>query len=144
MPTVLLRELIVVSDLFEERMRRHLTVNQTDLEAMEHLLTSGPLAPSELSRRLGISTASTTVMVDRLVALGHVTRERHPTDRRAIRVVPTKTSAAEAMSVLLPMIGDIDAVLDGFTAEEQDVITEYLRRVVDVYRRHAQPPVESN
>jgi DNA-binding MarR family transcriptional regulator len=139
-PTQLLRTLLEVSDEFEERLRGHLTVNPTDLEAMEHLLASGPLGPSELARRLHISTASTTTVVDRLVGLGHVTREPHPTDRRGILVVPTPSSRERAMAVLMPMILDVDAVLDGFTPEEQETIRTYLSRVVDVYRTHTVLP----
>ncbi|MGL4257506.1 MAG: MarR family winged helix-turn-helix transcriptional regulator [Microbacterium sp.] len=137
--TMHLRSVIEMSDLFEKRLQSHLTVNPTDLEAMEHLLSSGPLGPSELARRLHISTASTTTMVDRLVALGHVTREPHPTDRRGVLVVPTDTSRRAAMSVLMPMILGVDAVLDRYTAEERAVITSYLAEVVDEYRSHAAP-----
>ena len=137
--TMLLRQLLEVSDLFEGRLRAHLTVNATDLEAMEHLLSSGPLGPSELARRLGISTASTTTVVDRLVGLGHVTREPHPTDRRGVLVIPTDSSRDRAMSVLAPMIQDVDAVLDRFTPDEQRTITEYLNGVVEVYRSHVDP-----
>ncbi|QIG41083.1 MarR family transcriptional regulator [Microbacterium sp. 4R-513] len=128
--------MLEVSELFEGRLRAHLTVNATDLEAMEHLLQSGPLGPSELARRLGISTASTTTVVDRLVGLGHVTREPHPTDRRGVLVIPTDSSRDRAMSVLAPMIQDVDAVLDRFTPDEQRVITAYLNGVVEVYRSH--------
>ncbi|TQJ29886.1 DNA-binding MarR family transcriptional regulator [Microbacterium sp. SLBN-146] len=137
--TVLLRELLELSDDFERRLGQELSVNPTDLEAMEHLLMSGPLGPSELSRRLSISTASTTKVVDRLVELGHVTREDHPTDRRSVLVVPTATSRARALSVLMPMIFEIDAELDNFTAEQQHTITTYLEGVVSVYRTHAGP-----
>ncbi|WP_223169112.1 MULTISPECIES: MarR family transcriptional regulator [Microbacterium] len=137
--TMLLRTVIEMSDLFEKRLQSHLTVNPTDLEAMEHLLSSGPLGPSDLARRLHISTASTTAMVDRLVALGHVTREPHPTDRRAVLIVPTETSRRSAMSVLMPMILGVDAVLDRYTPDERSVITNYLAQVVDEYRSHATP-----
>lgn len=136
-PTTLLREVLDVTELFEERMRRELTVNPTDLEAMEHLLMAGPLAPSELAKRLGISTASTTTAVDRLVALGHVTREPHPTDRRGVMVVPTPASRARALGMLMPMVQDVDRELDQFTPEEQDVIARYLSRVIATYRAHA-------
>lgn len=136
-PTTLLREVLDVTELFEERMRRELTVNPTDLEAMEHLLMAGPLAPSELAKRLGISTASTTTAVDRLVALGHVTREPHPTDRRGVMVVPTPASRARALGMLMPMVQDVDRELDQFTPEEQDVIARYLSRVIATYRVHA-------
>lgn len=140
--TVLLRELLEVSDLFEAMLRVRLSVNPTDLEAMQHLIASGPLGPSELARRLGITTAAMTTSVDRLVALGHVTREPHPTDRRGIRVVPTESSRNHALGILFPMIMGVDAVLDGFTSEEQQVITDYLQRVVDVYRTHVDAPAD--
>lgn len=136
-PTTLLREVLDVTELFEERLRRELTVNPTDLEAMEHLLMSGPLGPSELAKRLGISTASTTIAVDRLVALGHVTREPHPTDRRGVLVVPTASSRKRALGMIIPMIHDVDRELDDFSAEEQEVISRYLTRVIATYRRHA-------
>jgi DNA-binding MarR family transcriptional regulator len=140
---VLLRELLDVSDQFEKALRDELTVNATDLEVMEHILMSGPLAPSELARRLEISTAATTTAVDRLVDLEHVTREPHPTDRRSILVVPTERSRDRAMSVLMPMIYGLDGELDGFTDDEQRTITEYLQRVVDVYRTHAEREPQS-
>ena len=135
--TRLLREFLEVSELFERSLGAELEVNPTDLEAMEHLLMSGPLGPSELARRLGISTASTTTAIDRLVALGHVTREPNPKDRRGVLVVPQEASRDRAMRRLMPMILGLDAELDSFSAEEQEAITLYLRRVVDLYREHA-------
>jgi DNA-binding MarR family transcriptional regulator len=135
--TRLLRDFLDVSEAFERALGTELEVNKTDLEAMEHLLMSGPLSPSELARRLGISTASTTTAIDRLVALDHVTREPHPSDRRGVLVVPREASRARAMARLLPMIFGVDAELDRFSADEQDAITRYLRGVVALYRRHA-------
>jgi len=137
--TMLLRDFLEVSEAFERMMRRELEVNPTDLEMMEHLIASGPLPPSELSDRLAISTASMTTAIDRLVALGHVTREPHPTDRRRILVVPTESSRTHAMSLLMPMIQAIDAEIDHFDEDEQRVITDYLTRIVEAYRRRVTP-----
>lgn len=135
--TRLLREFLEVSEMFERALGAELEVNATDLEAMEHLLMSGPLGPSELARRLGISTASTTTAIDRLVALGHVTREPNPHDRRGVLVVPQQASRERAMGRLMPMILGLDAELNDFTEDEQAAITLYLRKVVDLYRQHA-------
>jgi len=129
-----------VSQEFERHVGRELTVNPTDLHAMEHLIQSGPLSPTELARRLDISTAAATTVVDRLTALGHATRTQHPTDRRGVVVVPSPASAARAMSILLPMITSIDGVLDDFSDDEQITITGYLERVLEVYR--AQIPAD--
>lgn len=132
--TELVREIHDVSQEFERHVGRQLTVNPTDLHAMGHLIQSGPLSPTELARRLEISTAAATTVVDRLTALGHTTRTQHPTDRRGVVVVPSPASTARAMSILLPMITNIDGVLDDFSDDEQITITDYLERVLKVYR----------
>ncbi len=133
-PTALLRDILDVTGEFEAHVGRELDVNPTDLQAMEHLISSGPLSPTELARRLGISTAAVTAVVDRLVAVDHVSRAKHPTDRRGVLVVPAPNSVAKAMSTLMPMIMGIDRVLDDFSAAEQATIAAYLERVLEVYR----------
>ncbi|SIT72008.1 MarR family winged helix-turn-helix transcriptional regulator [Microbacterium sp. RU33B] len=135
-PTALLREFIDLSEQFERSIGAELDVNPTDLQAMEHLLMGGPLGPTELARRVGISTGATTTVIDRLVALGHVTREPHPTDRRGVLVVPQAASRARALSRLMPMIMGIDAELDTFSPEEQETIARYLDQVVARLRQH--------
>lgn len=132
--TKLMREILDVSEEFEAHVGRQLTVNPTDLHAMEHLIRSGPLGPTDLARRLGITTAAVTAVVDRLERLGHATRTPHPTDRRSVVVVPTPASVQRAMDTLMPMIMGIDGVLDGFTPAERGTIEVYLDRVVTVYR----------
>ena len=134
--TELIREFFEVSQEFEAHVGRQLTVNPTDLQAMEHLIMNGPLSPTDLSKRLGISTAATTSVVDRLVALDHASRTQHPTDRRGVVVVPNPRSVERAMGTLMPMIMGVDGVLDGFSDDEQDVITRYLERVLTEYRSH--------
>ena len=42
-----------MSESFAVRMQGELTVNPTDLKAMEHLIMSGGLSPTDLARRLG-------------------------------------------------------------------------------------------
>lgn len=136
--TALVRALFTAGAEFEKSLQRELSVNPTGLDAMGHLVMSGPLSPGELSRRLDLTTAATTAAIDRLVALGHVTRMPHPTDRRSLLVVPTDASTQRAMSILAPMIAGVDSVLDDFTEAEQEVIARYLERVVASYA----PPAE--
>ena len=73
---------------------------------------------------------------DRLEALGHARREANPADRRSIVVTPSPGSVGQAMGILTPMIRDVDAALDGFDPDEQEVIAQYLERVVAAYRAH--------
>lgn len=132
--TALLRRILRISQEFEAYLGAELTVNQTDLAAMQHLMMEGPMSPTQLAKKLKLSTAATTVVADRLTRVGHVTRAPHPTDRRGIVIEPAPESVAKAMSTLMPMIMGIDNVIHEFTDAEQQVITSYLRRVVEVYR----------
>ena len=130
----LLREVLQLTTAFEGKVGEELSVNRRDFDAMQHLIAHGPLSPSDIARRLGVTTAAATIIVDRLTAVGHVTREPHPTDRRGIMVVPTPASVAAAMSRILPLILGVDQALDEFDTAEQAAITAYLRRVVQLYR----------
>jgi DNA-binding MarR family transcriptional regulator len=132
--TTLLRDILDVTAEFEKYVARTLTVNATDLSAMEHLIQRGPLSPTELAKKLDITTAAVTSVIDRLVAVGHVTREPQPNDRRGVLVVPQPTSVAKAMSTLMPMIMGINGVVDDFDDTEKATIVEYLQRVLDTYR----------
>ncbi|EAR25629.1 tyrosine recombinase [marine actinobacterium PHSC20C1] len=141
-PTQLLRDILDTSEEFEQHVGRTLSVNARDLEAMEHLIMHGPLAPTELSRRLNISTAAVTAVIDRLIGVGHVSRVQHPTDRRSVVVVPNPRSVETAMATLMPMIMGIDRVLDEFDDSEKQVIERYLDRVVTIYREQLPEPSE--
>ena len=134
--TGLLRDIREVTNEFEQRLGEQLTVNPTDLLAMEHLIQDGPLTPTELARRVGVTTAAMTTSIDRLTAVGHVTRSPNPADRRGVLVVPAPASVGKAMGMLLPMILGIDRVLDGYDETQREVIASYLRQVVEVYRSH--------
>jgi len=132
--TTLLRDILDLTTEFERHLGRELTVNPTDLAAMEELIRDGALSPTELAGRLGLTTAAVTTAVDRLTAVGHVSRQPNPADRRGILVVPSPDSVRRAMSTLMPMILGMDRVLGEFDEAERDTITAYLGRVADVYR----------
>lgn len=133
--TRLMRDILDITGEFEAHVARHLTVNATDLEAMEELIKDGPLSPSELSRRLGITTAAVTTVVDRLEALGHASRIPNPSDRRGVIVVPAPASVDKAMKAIMPAILGINRVIDEFTDAERATIVSYLEQVAEIYRQ---------
>ncbi|WP_148573185.1 MarR family winged helix-turn-helix transcriptional regulator [Nocardioides caldifontis] len=66
--------------------------------ARTHLLwvlgSAGPSTQQALAAALDVSPRNVTGLVDGLVASGHVSREPHPTDRRATLVTPTPKGEA--------------------------------------------------
>jgi DNA-binding MarR family transcriptional regulator len=135
-----LRQVDALSRAFERRLGTVLSVNQTDLTAMEHLIQEGPLTPSELATRLKVSTAASTLVVDRLVALGHAERHPHERDRRKIVVVPARASVDRTVQELLPVIHGIAGIVDDMTDAERAVVSTFLDRVAAVYRAAVTTP----
>lgn len=91
------------------------------------------MTPSELATRLEMSTAATTHVIDRLVAVGHVERRPHPVDRRKITVTPAPESVRKAFEELSPMIAGVGDVAASYTPAEQKVIAGFLAGIADMY-----------
>lgn len=113
--------------------RDSMGMGETDILALRYLLrvqASGKqVVPKDLSRFLNITSASTTSLIDRLVASGHVRREAHPSDRRSVVVVPTAESDKEVRETLGAMHKRMMAVAEGLTTEEARVVVDFLQRM---------------
>lgn len=77
-----------------------LRIGETDLKAMRFLLGAPGSLARDLAKHLGISSASTTTLVDRLAERGLVRREPSKTDRRTINLYPTVAADEEPWSSL--------------------------------------------
>lgn len=71
-----------------------LTLSQ--MHTIEILNSQGALKMKELAEKMGITTGSLTVLVDRLEKADLVERRPHETDRRSIRVLLTDKGRAHA------------------------------------------------
>jgi DNA-binding MarR family transcriptional regulator len=73
-------------------------------EARAHLIWElgrrGPCKQQALAEALGVSPRAITALVDGLVPTGFVTREPHPTDRRATQVTLTAHGQATAEALV--------------------------------------------
>jgi DNA-binding MarR family transcriptional regulator len=115
--------------------RDSMGMGETDLLALRYLLRAQSageqVGPKDLSRTLGITTASTTSLIDRLVGGGHVRREPHPTDRRSLVIVPTAGTDSEVRATLGEMHRRMLSVAEGLTADESQVILRFLQRMTE-------------
>lgn len=123
-----------------------LGINQTDVAALEHLITDGPLPPTELATRLSVTTAGITQVIDRLERAGHVIRERQLNDKRRVLVRPVPASVAQTYRHLAPMLDGLGTVLGALEGQDRAVVEAFLGRVIEVYRSTlpgtAQPTLE--
>lgn len=60
------------------------------MELLWQLGAGGPTTQQRLAAATNVTPRNVTGLVDGLVASGHVTRQPHPTDRRATLVTPTE------------------------------------------------------
>ena len=57
---------------------RRLGVSQSELAAITHVSAAGELGPTELARRLDVTTGAVTALVDRLTERGHLVASPSP------------------------------------------------------------------
>lgn len=129
-----LQEIAILTREAASQLGAALGINQTDLAAMEQLMTDGPLPPTELAARLSVTTAGITQVIDRLEHAGHVVRERQVGDKRRVLVRPVQASIARTYEHIAPMLNGLDAVLQALDPHDRGVIEQFLGRVITVYR----------
>ncbi len=124
---------LVGTDLTRFQRESGLTASRTHL--LWVLRAAGPSTQQSLAATLSVSPRNVTGLVDGLVASGHVSREPHPTDRRATLVTPT-VKGEEAIRELIEshehlarqLFGHVPAdQLAAFVATLDDTITTFAR-----------------
>jgi DNA-binding MarR family transcriptional regulator len=128
-----LRSLLWGYNEVQRHVAERMNLNERDVSALEHVLERPDLGPADLAGMLGISTASATVLVDRLEAAGHVERQAHPNDRRRKQIVVTEHATSEMFATLQPLFEALMAIDNDYTADEQLVIESYMRKISAAY-----------
>lgn len=130
----LVRELTRLGAHLQHVTSRHTGLSPADLSALA-MLVDDVIGPAELARRLGLTTAAATGIVDRLEARGFVERRPTPGDRRRTGVHITHEGRTRHTDLLRPMVQrlfDLEASLDpddraavvAFLAGATEVIAE--------------------
>lgn len=123
--SALLRELVEAGVRLRHHVARTAGLGESELVTLQHL-SAAPLGPAEVARRLGVSTAASTGIVDRLAARGHVERRPHDHDRRRTEVHLTESGRTELVAHLRPMFVGLRELEEAFTPEELAVVQRYL------------------
>ena len=128
-----LRSLTLELDVFGSAFAARNELHATDLRALVALLDrqrSGDVAsPGWLAGHLGLNSASTTALIDRLETKGLVSRLRDGTDRRKVALHVTDAAQQMGWAFFGPLIEQVIAVADGFSDDELAAIRTFLDRV---------------
>jgi DNA-binding MarR family transcriptional regulator len=129
-----LRELRIQLSLLNYRVGSQLELKDVDLDCLDILDAYGPLSPSALARRAGLHPATVTGILDRLERGGWITRERDPSDRRAVVVRVARDRYAELVRLYSGMNRSMNKLLAGYSDSELEAIADFLGRTVDAGR----------
>src|SRR6266481_4818688 len=91
----------------------------SDFAVMEMLLHKGPQPVNEIGRRVELTSGAITTAVDRLESRGLVTRESHPSDRRARIVRLTPEGKARAVAVFAVHKAAMDSAASALSKSER-------------------------
>lgn len=99
---------------------------------LERTADGEAVMPTTLATYLGITSASISILLERLVRDGMVEIHRHPTDRRRRLVVPVDiTDDPDVVDPITATMRELDADL---TSYEAALISNYLDRVTTAVR----------
>ena len=117
-------------DRMHSGIRGDMDMNATDLAAMRLMVVREQrgewVSPHQIASHLSISTASTTKLLDRLTASGHLERRPHPHDRRAVVVVATEHAHCEVRSRLTNMHDVMAQIAAAVPPESRGDVAEFL------------------
>jgi DNA-binding MarR family transcriptional regulator len=117
---------------------KRMSLEASELAALEHLQASGPMTQKHLGERLSMSPGAVTAMIDRLESRRYVQRTPNPEDRRSALVGITKAGIEESLRHLWPYIEDMRALEESFSEEEQAVVARFLRAATQATQRAAE------
>lgn len=112
---------------------RHQGISNAQVRAVVHLAEYGPQTMGELAQGLRITTPSTTGLINPLVDMDLVQRERDDEDRRVVRVKLTQKAQTMAGHVLAQRRREVEQALDGMDEEARLHFLEGLQRLAGVY-----------
>ncbi len=136
-----LRRMLQAGREMQSAMAQRLGVRLTDVQAVDHVVSAAePIGTVELGQRLGIRSASATVLVDRLVAAGHLTRERDTRDGRRVVLDTTDHARHEIRKALAPLLADVDTITVSLTDDQAATVLAFLTAVTAAMHGYADTP----
>ncbi|MFC7487376.1 MarR family winged helix-turn-helix transcriptional regulator [Knoellia sp. CPCC 206453] len=119
----------------DDEVGRALGVGPADLRCLDWLVDQ-PRSASELARRVGLTPAATTSMIDRLERKGFVRRTSDPADRRRVLVEMTEQGQRRTWELYEPMVIEGMPLLEGCTTAELELLVKHLVAIREITERH--------
>ncbi len=135
-PMLSMRGFLTAHDEMQRRHARRMGINATDMQALRLLDLDGPLGPTDLARRLGLQSASVTVLLDRLEAAGFIERIRDDHDRRRVTVRALPQAVDLLFDTWAPVVRAMDDVGHGLTSAQCTAVCAFFDELTAVIERN--------
>lgn len=118
-----------------EASQRYMRLNESDMRAIRMLIQAQKqglvITPKDIAHEVGISSASTTKLIDRLVDGGHLTRAPHPEDQRTICINVTRQTAQAARETIGRQHARRFDVAAAMSGDEREVVVRFLTALAE-------------
>ena len=113
----------------------------TDLQALVTITSAEgheqAVTPGQLRNHLGLSSAGTSYVIDRLEDAGHIKRTRgNSVDGRLVHLVPTEHGIATAMAFFGPLSNVAEDRMNQLTVSELTAVAQFLEAIVTTTENH--------
>ncbi|TQF68892.1 MarR family transcriptional regulator [Rhodococcus spelaei] len=113
-------------------------LHATDLRALIVLLDADRAAiaatPGWLGAQLGLGSAATTALIDRLERAGHLIRAADSADRRRVLLRVQEQARYLGWSYFGPLVGRLVTPIRGFDADELETVERFLSAMTEAVR----------
>lgn len=128
------REFLIAILLHNEAVADRLGLQPVDIAAVLLLEMRGPLSVGAISEWLGLPSASTTRLIDRLEKAGYVRRVRGERDRRTITVELVEGGMDDYEAACEGSRRHLDAISAHYEPEQIPLLLDMFARVGEAYR----------
>lgn len=132
-----IHRLIAQYERVNAQWRRHFGISANERLALTHIVNSGEVTAADLTRRIGMTSAALTTLVDRLETAGMVKRVPDPKDRRRILLYPTRKTLRGTEAIIGPVARELEVLLASYPEQVRDGIVEFLHRAGGLFDEHA-------
>lgn len=129
---IALRRILRATELYGRDLARARGLTAVQLRVLQIVGETGSKTPTEISQRMGVSQATMTALIDKLVAKSLVSRQRSETDRRQTNVVITETGRTAVIEAPDPLQQRYVKKFEAMASWEQAMVVAVLERVAEM------------
>lgn len=130
------RDYGISSVLFRNSIAQKLGLNVTDYECLSLLSIKGISTAKEISQYTGLTTGSTTAMLDRLEKKKFIKRKANPNDRRGVLVEVNPEYSKKAAPLVADVQKDHRDLIASYSDKELKLIADFLEKFTGNVVKH--------